>query len=308
MIPIIFFGTHQFAAIILESVIKSGLFDIKMIVTMPDRPAGRSQELQKTAVKMVAEKYYLAIDQPSTLKNYVLPNEDYLLNLIVDYGLIIPENIIEKPVLGSINIHPSALPKYRGASPIQSALMAGEKETAISIMLIDDRMDHGPILLQEKIDIDKDETFPELYTRLALRAGLLILHILPQYICGKIKPIPQEHEQATFTKILCREDGKIDFSGKNADEIYNLYRGLTPWPGIYTIWNRKRLKLLEISPTKKNITPAKALVENKRLFIGTQKDSVEIKKLQLEGKKPMNTKDFLIGYGRIDGSELKMNY
>jgi len=296
MIPIIFFGTHQFAATILESVIKSGLFDIRLVVTMPDRPVGRNQELQKSAVKIIAEMNNLKIDQPSTLKSYSLPNDNYSLNIIVDYGLIIPQNIIEKPKFGSINIHPSALPKYRGASPIQSALMAGEKETAISIMLIDDQMDHGPILSQEKIKIKKDETYPELYSRLAVRASELLLDIIPSYIDGQIKPSTQKHEEATFTKILTREDGKIDFKEKNADEIYNLYRGLTPWPGIYTMWNSKRLKLLKIIKSDKKITPGDLAVAGKQVFFGCKSGSIEILELQLEGKKAMTAMEFANGF------------
>ena|SRR3989338_8604092 len=296
MIPIIFFGTHQFAAAILESVIKSGMFDIQPVVTMPDRPAGRNQELQKSSVKIIAEKYNLKIDQPPTLKNYILPDDNYSLNIVVDYGMIIPQSIIEKPKYGSINIHPSALPKYRGASPIQSALMAGEKETAITIMLIDDQMDHGPILFQEKITIEKDETFPDLYARLALRSSQLLLDVVPRYIEGKIRPIPQNHEMATFTKILTREDGKIDFKEKNADEIYNLYRGLTPWPGIYTIWNGKRLKLLKIIKSDKKIASGDLAVAGKQVFFGCKSGSIEILELQLEGKKAMIAMEFANGF------------
>jgi len=296
MIPIIFFGTHQFAAAILESVIKSGMFDIQPVVTMPDRPAGRNQELQKSSVKIIAEKYNLKIDQPPTLKNYILPDDNYSLNIVVDYGMIIPQSIIEKPKYGSINIHPSALPKYRGASPIQSALMAGEKETAITIMLIDDQMDHGPILFQEKITIEKDETFPDLYARLALRSSQLLLDVVPRYIEGKIRPIPQNHEMATFTKILTREDGKMDFKEKNAEDIYNLYRGLTPWPGIYTIWNGKRLKLLKIIKSDKKIASGDLAVAGKQVFFGCKSGSIEILELQLEGKKAMIAMEFANGF------------
>ena len=296
MIPIILFGTHQFAAAILESVIKSGMFDIQPVVTMPDRPAGRNQELQKSSVKIIAEKYNLKIDQPPTLKNYILPDDNYSLNIVVDYGMIIPQSIIEKPKYGSINIHPSALPKYRGASPIQSALMAGEKETAITIMLIDDQMDHGPILFQEKITIEKDETFPDLYARLALRSSQLLLDVVPRYIEGKIRPIPQNHEMATFTKILTREDGKMDFKEKNAEDIYNLYRGLTPWPGIYTIWNGKRLKLLKIIKSDKKIASGDLAVAGKQVFFGCKSGSIEILELQLEGKKAMIAMEFANGF------------
>ena len=295
MIPIIFFGTHQFAAAILEAVIKSGLFDIQLVITMPDRPVGRHQELQESAVKIVAKKYNLKIDQPSSLKNYSLLSTSYSLNIIVDYGAIIPQSIIDAPKFGSINVHPSLLPKYRGASPIQSVLMNGEKETGISIMLIDDQMDHGPILAQQKFSILVDDTFSTLYERLAAEAGSLLINTVQKYLDNEIKPQTQDHEEATFTKIMSREDGKIDFTLKTASEIYNLYRGLTPWPGIFTIWNEKRLKLIKTKLADKKITPGEIKTEGDRLFWGCKSGSIEVLELQLEGKKIMTAKEFING-------------
>lgn len=295
MIPIIFFGTHQFAATILEAVIKSGLFDIKLVITMPDRPAGRHQELQESAVKIIAKKYNLKIDQPISLKNYSPISTPYSLNIIVDYGTIIPQNIIDTPKFGSINLHPSLLPKYRGASPIQSALMAGEKETGISIMLIDDQMDHGPILAQLKFPILTNDTFPTLYEHLAVESGPLLIPTIRKYLQGKIKPQEQTHSQATFTKMLTREDGKIIFENQTAEQIYNLYRGLTPWPGIFTIWNDKRLKLIKIKLANKKIAPGEIKTEDNRIFWGCKNGSVEILELQLEGKKNMIAKEFING-------------
>jgi len=145
MISINFFGTHNFAAGILQAIIDSGLFEIKTIFTAPDKPAGRHQEIHKSAVKILAEKYGLPTEQPVTLMNYELRIKNYELNVVCDYGLIIPKKILGAPKFGSINVHPSLLPKYRGASPIQSVLLNGETATGVTIMLMDEKMDHGPI-------------------------------------------------------------------------------------------------------------------------------------------------------------------
>lgn len=299
MISIVFFGTHQFAETILKTLLDSGLFDIQLVITMPDKPAGRHQEIQSSAVKSLAQKYNLKIEQPSNLKNFSVQGESGRmtgqLNVVVDYGVIIPQNIIDAPEFGTINIHPSLLPKYRGASPIQSVLMNGETNTGVTIMQMDKEMDHGPILSQEKTVIASDDTYTTLYEKLAVQAGRLLIETIPLYINNKIKPQTQNHEEATFTKILSREDGKIDFTEKTADEIYNSYRGLTPWPGIFTIWNEKRLKLIKIIPAEKKLKAGEIESENNRLFWGCKTGSVEILELQLEGKKPMDARSFING-------------
>lgn len=303
MNTIYFFGTHEFAAAILEAVIKSGFFNIAGVVTMPDKPAGRHQEIQKSAVKIVAEKYGLKIDQPETLKNWKHPVSNFQCNLVVDYGKIIPNSIINLPPLGTINIHPSLLPKYRGASPIQTALINGESQTGITIMKIDTEMDHGPIIIQKIVKIEPKDTYKELYARLAIEAGALLIQTLPDYLNGKIQPVEQDHKQATFTKMLIREDGKIDFA-KSASEIFNLYRGLTPWPGIFSLWNGRRLKLLKIQKNNKDITAGKVVVENKKIFIGCGNGSITVQELQLEGKKTTLAEIFLNGYPNFNGSQL----
>ena len=300
MIPIIFFGTHEFAAIILKALLDSGLFDIQKVITMPDRPAGRSHKLKLSAVKTAAGRHGLTIGQPENLENYTSSGSQQL-NIVVDYGLIIPLNIIETPKFGSVNIHPSLLPKYRGASPIQSALINGKKETGVTIMKMDKEMDHGPILAQEKISIKPEDNYVSLYKKLAERAAEMIVKIIPLYIEDKIKLKEQNHGTATFTKILSREDGKINFKTRTADEIYNLWRGLTPWPGIFCEWNGKRLKLIKIAKNDKKSPAGKASVENKKISIGCRQGSIIAEELQMEGKKSMTAETFLNGYQKIDG-------
>ncbi len=298
MISIIYFGTHNFSATILESLIKSSLFDIKLVITQPDRPVGRKKEIQFSPIKILALKYNLKIDQPETLKNYSLPiAADY--NIVCQYGLIIPDSILKSAKKSSINVHTSLLPKYRGASPIQSALINGETETGITIMMMDEKMDHGAILKQEKISIIPDETYLQLSERMSLLSAELLIKTIVDCLDEKITPQEQNHNLATFCKELTKEDGRIDWT-KTANEIYNLYRGLTPWPGIWTEWNEKRLKLLEIKPAVTTVENGKIIMLEDKIFAGCgQNTAIEILKLQIEGKNAMNAKEFINGFGKL---------
>ena len=278
---------------------------------MPDRPVGRKQELQSSPVKIFAEKYGLKIEQPITLKNYELEIRNYGLNVVVDYGMLIPQNIIDAPKFGTINVHPSLLPKYRGPSPIQSALMNGEKETGVSIMLIDAKMDHGPILTKKTIQIDKDDTYPVLAKKLAGMASTMLIEAIESYVAGKIISQPQNDKLATFCQFLTREDGRVNFN-KTAPEIYNQYRGLAPWPGVYVeIKNEKlkmknyRLKLLKIITSDKMIDVGKMAFDKDKIFIGCNDGAIEVLELQLEGKKAMSAKDFINGNKQLNNMSLR---
>lgn len=295
MISAVFFGSHHFSTPILQRLLDSGVFDIKLVVTQPDRPVGRKQEIQMTGVKTLALKYNIPVEQPASLKDYTLPvSAD--INIVCKYGLIIPESVLNSAKHGSINSHASLLPKYRGASPIQSVLIHGETETGATIMLMDREMDHGPILMQGKLNIQPDENCFELSKRLAPLEADLLIKAIPDFISGKITPQEQNHSEATFCKELTREDGQVD-AGKTATEIYNLYRGLTPWPGIWTMWNEKRLKLLKIAPADTKIEAGKLTAQDGRLYIGTaQNTAIEIFELQLEGKTAIDAKGFINGF------------
>ena len=224
----------------------------------------------------------------------------YALGIVAQYGLIIPKKIIDAFPNGMINVHGSLLPKYRGASPIQAALVSGEKETGITIISMDEKMDHGPILSQAKTAIDMDDIYTTLAPKLAAEGLILLLNTIPEWLSGNIKVLPQDESLATFTKLLNKEDGLVDFRKTN-EEIYNQYRGLTPWPGIWTVWNNKRLKLLKIKKSEKTLPPGQVNAEELRLFIGCGEKSIEVLELQPEGKNPMDAKIFLSGYSSING-------
>lgn len=307
MLTAIFFGTQDFAASILESILASGEYELSAVVTQPDRPAGRRQEIIKSPVKLIAEKYNLRILQPETLKNWtkdygLWPTAD--LYIVCQYGLIIPRQILDITKHGIINIHTSLLPKYRGASPIQTTLTRGDTETGISIMLMDEKMDHGPILAQEKIAIDSHDTYHTLSKKMEPLAAKLLLRTIPQYLNGNITSQPQDETQATFCKMITRDNGRVDWS-KSAAEIYNLYRGLTPWPGIWTTWNGTRLKLLNIRPSIAD-KPSPGLVReiDGQVLAGCGQGAIEILELQLAGKSPRLIKDFLLGHHNFIGATL----
>ncbi|MDD4476799.1 MAG: methionyl-tRNA formyltransferase [Patescibacteria group bacterium] len=292
---IIFFGTREFAAEILKTLIESGEHEIPAVFTAPDRPVGRKQEIQKSPVKILAEKNNIRIFQPENLKNISSPFIRHSLNVVCEYGLMIPKNILEEPEYKSINIHPSLLPKYRGASPIQTALINGETETGVSIMLMDEKMDHGPVLAQKAVKITNTDNYATLAEKLLKTAKFLLLDTIRDWVEGKIRPEPQNDSDATFCKIFTREDGQIDFN-KTALETYNQWRGFHPWPGVWFVWNGRRIKLLKIAVAadKKN-PPGEFSFEENKLFLGTKNGSLEILELQTEGKKPMNAKEFANG-------------
>lgn len=302
-IPIIFFGTHKFAATILEGLINSPLVDVKLVITQPDKPVGREQEVQKSPVKILAEKHGIKVEQPKTLKTYKLQPITYKLAIVAQYGLLIPKHTLEAPEMGTINVHTSLLPKYRGASPIQCALMSGETQTGVTIMKMDEGFDTGPILLQKTVKIDQNDTYLTLDAKLASEGLQALMEALPAYLEGKLTPKPQNTSEATECHQLNRDDGKIDWNSE-AQHIYNLYRGLTPWPGIWTSWNGKRLKLLEILPSDIKIESGKVVFTDGKMYIGATNGSIEVIQLQLEGKKPMDVKTFYNGYKTIVDSKL----
>jgi len=286
MTKIIFFGTEKFAAGILEALINSAKFNIELVITQPDRPVGRKQELQKSPVKLIAEKHSIKVDQPEKLKEYTLP-EDIDLSIVCEYGLIIPKRIVEAPKFGTINVHPSLLPKYRGASPIQSVLINGEVETGVSIMLMDEKMDHGPILRQDTLKIDPDDIYTTLAEKLLKTAIFGLLEAIPLYTEGSTKPQIQDESKVTFCSIFTKESGKVNWT-KTAQEIYNLGRGLEVWPGLWTTFQDKRIKLLQIKPVNDNLAPGKILIKDKEVFVGCGTGSIKLITIQPEGKNQMS--------------------
>lgn len=310
-LKIIFMGTPDFAVPVLTSLISSG-YTLSAIFTQPDKKVGREQKLIYSPVKKLALKYKISLYQPEELNQRI---EQKIRSLIPDlivvaaYGKIIPKEILEIPKYGCLNVHASLLPKYRGASPIQAAILAGEKETGVTIMLMDEKVDHGPILAQRKEKIYNNDTGKTLHDRLSKKGAELLIEILPNWFEGKIKPQLQDHSKATYTKMLSRNDGRINWT-KPADEIERQIRAYYPWPGSWTKWNGKRLKIFPDSTVSYQLSTNRKLGEvfltkDERLAITCGKGYLVIGKLQLEGKKKMTTREFLKGYHQITGAVLE---
>lgn len=300
---IIFIGTPEFAVSSLEALINNG-FSPVAVVTNPDKKIDREQNIVPSPVKQIAFKYKIPVYQPEKISSLQSQISNLRPDLIIvaSYGQIIPKEILDIPKLGCLNVHASLLPKYRGASPIQSAILNDEKETGITIMLMDEKIDHGPILTQEKIKITPDETGQTLHDKLSQLGAKLLIGTLSQWLEGKIKPSPQNHQKATFTKRLFRDDGKIDWQ-KSAEEIARQIRAFDPWPGTYTQYQGKRLKILKsgAKEEEKGLSPGKIFLTNKKeLAVQTSKSALILEKVQPEGKKPMTGQEFLKGHPAID--------
>lgn len=304
---IVFFGTSNIALPVLERLAREN--EIAAVVTQPDAPTGRKQEMSESPVSVLATELKVKMLKPATVKNNTLLRLE-LMNInadvfiVVSYGKIIPSDILSIPPHGVLNIHPSLLPKYRGATPIRGPLLKGDFLTGTSIMVMDEEMDHGPILAQEKVSIDPSDNYISLEQRLARASAELISRVLPEYILGKLQPTPQNHEKATYTTILKKEDGRIDWT-KTAQQIYNQFRAYYPWPGIWTTWNRKKLKITDCRPTSGISQNVPGTITSEGYVACGDNTLLEIKTLQLEGKNETILADFLRGYRDFSGSKLE---
>jgi len=302
MINTVFFGTHTFATTILQTLIEDAEINVSLVITQPDKPVGRNKVLTPPPVKILAKQYDIPVAQPESLKQYELP-EGLDIGVTAQYGLLVPKHVLDAPTHSILNVHTSLLPKYRGASPIQSALIAGETETGVTIMKMDVGLDTGPILMQKTLQIDPDDTYPILDQKLAVLAAPMIVVAMKGYIAGTCMPQEQDSTQVSHCTQFSRDDGKIDWSRTTAD-IYNQYRGLSPWPGIWTMLDSKRLKLLKVVPSTTVVPTGTILYSEDRIHIGTSDGSIEVIDIQIEGKPPMSASQFVQGYRQYDSAML----
>jgi methionyl-tRNA formyltransferase len=304
---IVFFGTSEFAVPAFEVLSKKG-YEIAAVITNPDEPVGRKKVLTPPPVKIAAERLHLRIFQPRKLEigNWKLeiPDVDFDVGIIAAYGKIIPAEIINLPRLGILNIHPSLLPKYRGPTPIQTTILNCEKETGVTIIKIDEEVDHGPTIASEKLKM-QSEKFIGLQEKLAELGANLLIKILSDYLAGKIEPQPQDHSQATFTKKFARDDARINWN-KTAEEIDCQIRALNPEPGVWTTWNGKMLKILEAEVmSEENKQNGQVLQKGDKTAVGTAKSLIVLKTVQPEGKKSMSAEDFVRGNKDFFGAVLE---
>lgn len=298
---IVFAGTPEFAVPTLKKLIESQ-HEIIAVLTQPDRPAGRGQQVHASPVKQLALENDLLVLQPKTLRDPLVQAEIKKLNpdvmVVVAYGLILPQAILDIPHYGCINIHPSLLPRWRGAAPIQRTIQAGDKETAITIMKMDKGMDTGPILLQEKIVLKGDETSGTLHDDCSERGALLLLTVLEKI--DSITPLTQSNDGVTHAAKLEKSENQIDWN-KSVDEIDCQIRAMNPWPIAQMPFQDQVLKIYsaKIISHEKTKHAAGVLFKNHdQLCLAAKEGVLEVLMLQLPGKKVMTAKDFLHGYGK----------
>ena len=305
---LVFCGTPSFAVRTLEQLVNAG-FLVNLVVTQPDRPRGRGLELAPSPVKARALELGLPVTQPAAIKQ----NEELRTQLseiqpdaiiVVGYGRIIPQWMIDLPRFGNINLHASLLPKYRGAAPIQWAIARGESVTGVTTMRIDQGLDTGDTLLQKEVLISPDDTAETLAPKLATIGADLTVETLRQLDAGTVHPRSQDHTQATLAPILRKEDGRIDFQ-RSAQEICDRMRGFQPWPGAFTSFRQKNLHVWSCRPTEGKPAPAELAIIEGRLIVGCgQRSALELIELQPEGKKRMTARDFIHGYRPHPGEKL----
>ena len=317
---LVFCGTPRFAVPTLERLVEAG-HSVPLVVTQPDRPRGRGMDVAVSPVKDAATHLGIAVLQPASIKN----NSEFRDQLaalapdaiiVVGYGRIIPQWMIDLPRLGNLNLHASLLPKYRGAAPIQWAIANGESVTGVTSMRIDAGLDTGDILMQREISIGLEDTAETLGPKLASIGAELMVDTLRGLETGQVRPTPQDHAQATLAPILSKEDGRMDFS-RSATDLFNRLRGFQPWPGAFTIFKGKTLQVRRAQPRQHTVmlTPGEIAAEGTRLLVGCGEGSgkdkdknkdtaLELIEIQLEGKRRMTAQEFINGYRPKSGDHL----
>jgi methionyl-tRNA formyltransferase len=311
---IVFCGTPEFAAPCFHDLSREPEFEIVGVVTQPDRPSGRGQHLHRSAVKEAALAAGLPLYQPEKIKS----DEAYRyferlrpdVVVIVAYGQIIPPRLIEMPRFGWINLHASLLPKYRGAAPINWAILNGEQLTGVTTMQIDAGLDTGPTLLKQAVPIGKDETAPELAARLAVEGGRLMVETLREVSRSKMRPTPQDPFEASFAPPLRKESGRIDWS-HSSRQIYNQIRALEPWPGAFTTFRAKKAQIWakplssaepdstpfddKLPPGALQVLPAAVIVRC------AESEALRLEFVQMEGRKRVTAREFVNGARPLPG-------
>jgi methionyl-tRNA formyltransferase len=301
---IVFMGTPEFAVPSLKALFEAGE-EVVAVVTQPDKPKGRGKYLTSPPVKELAVKHNISVLQPEKIQDdiFIRTVKELLPDIIVviAYGKILPKAILDIPPLGCINVHASLLPRYRGAAPINWAIINGEKETGIATMLMDEGMDTGDILLTEKVEIKDDDTATDVYNKLKDIGASLLVKTIKGLKLGTIIPTPQDDSQATYAPMLKKEDGRIDWT-TGAEGIKNLIRGLNPWPGAYTRWQGRQIKIFKGAGVRSQesgvrMEPGTVInVSADGICVTTGKDELLITELQPENKNKMSASEFIKGY------------
>ncbi|SNX55597.1 methionyl-tRNA formyltransferase [Thermoanaerobacterium sp. RBIITD] len=307
---IVFMGTPDFAVPSLKKLIDVG-YNVSAVVTQPDKPKGRGKKLLFPPVKEYALENNIEVLQPQKIKkNQEIFDKIKTLNpdfiIVVAYGKILPEEILNIPKHGCINVHASLLPKYRGAAPINWAIINGEKETGITTMYMEKGLDTGDILMQRAIPILYDDNAETVHDKLAQLGGEVLIETLERLKNGTLEPTKQNDNYATYAPILEKSMGQIDWS-KNADDIRNLIRGLRPWPGTYTYYNGNILKIWSavVVGDQSDAKPGTILESGKNLVVKCGLNALKILEIQSEGTRKMSIGEYLRGHNIKKGEMLE---
>jgi methionyl-tRNA formyltransferase len=306
---IIFMGTPPFAVPGLRALHDNG-YDIAMVVTQPDRPRGRGRKVSSPAVKALAQDLGYRVVQPASIKTADFSDlvselkPDFLI--VIAYGKILPENVLALPRLGTINVHASLLPKYRGPAPIQWAVINGDKETGVCTQLMEKELDTGDLLLSVPEPINPDDSAGDLHDRLAPKSATVLIDTLKGLADKTIQPVPQDHSLATYAPMLTKDDGLINWN-KPAEFLERFIRGVTPWPGAFTFLGDKRLKIFKSQPVESEITAAPGTILEGfpgELRIATAEGALTIQEIQGASGKRLSIADFLRGHPIKPGTVL----
>ncbi len=307
MSRIVFMGTPDFAVPSLKKLIE--IQDVVGVVTQPDRPAGRGRQMQPSPIKQAALAADIPLYQPKSLRKEeaAAPLRAWQPDLIVvaAFGQILRPHVLDLPPLGCINVHASLLPRWRGASPIQHAILAGDGETGITLMKMDVGLDTGPTYVQEAIPIADDETAVSLHDKLADLGAEMMVRYLDEIISSKMKPIPQNDDESTYAPMIRKEDGRLDWQ-ESADALDRRIRAMTPWPGATTMWQGKMLKIIKarlITATTDGLV-GQVSRDGETAVVQTGNGRLQLQKIQLAGKRAMSISDFLRGTPEFIGATL----
>lgn len=305
MAKIVFMGTPDFAVPALKALIAA--HEVIGVVTQPDRPAGRKSQIQAPPVKKTAEAHHIPVFQPEKIRTpdaiETLKQWSPDVFVVAAFGQILPQNVLDIPPHGSLNIHASLLPRWRGAAPIHAAIRAGDAETGITIMKMDAGLDTGPMLTQRSTPITAQDTSQTLHDTLARIGAELLLDTLPDYLAGKIPPQIQDEALMTYAPAINKAEGNIDWT-QDAASIERLVRAFTPWPGTFTFWNGQQLKILAGEIGTGQHQAGEAFLQGDRLAIGTGDGLFYPTRLQLAGRSAVSVEEFLRGRAEIVQAQL----
>ena len=310
---ILFFGTPGFVIPVLEALLDGG-HEIVAVATQPDRPAGRGRGRGTPPVKRTAQELGIPVLQPPSWRREEALGQVAAMApealVVAAYGRLLPPALLRVPPLGALNIHPSMLPRYRGPSPVAAAVLAGESATGVTVMLIDEGMDTGPVLAQVEEPIRPEDTAEILTERLFRRGASLLAATLGPWARGEMQPQPQDDAQATYTRPLRKEDGAMDFR-QPAERLWRQVRAYAPWPGTHTTWEGRRVKLLDVVPLPSlgvtaqpgEVVPLPPLGPAP-VGVRTGEGVLGLLRVQIEGRQPVAARDFLAGHASFVGARL----